>query len=38
MPEEGMEGKKGSILIKELGQRFNRGTPELAFDLLQTLL
>lgn len=32
------EGKKGSILIREFGQRFNRGTPKLPFHLLQTLL
>lgn len=36
--EEGKMGKKGSILIREFGQRFNRGTPNRPFHLLQMLL
>lgn len=36
--EEGKMGKKGSILIREFGQSFNRGTPKRPFHLLQMLL
>lgn len=32
------EGKEKLILIREFDQRFNRGTPKLPSDLLQTLL
>lgn len=32
------EGKEELILIREFDQRFNRGTPKLPSDLLQTLL
>lgn len=37
MHEEGKEVKRGLILMREFGQRFNR-TSKLPFHLLQTLL